>query len=96
MNVGALHHTSFTPHLHSIFFVTSGVKTVPMLLTEATGEKTKSGETFTLRFRSTARAPLGQGTYQFDHGILGTFNLFVVPGATTGNTRHYRAIINRA
>jgi hypothetical protein len=49
-------------------------------------------EAFILRFAGSATLPLKQGTYQLKHTLLGTFPLFIVPGASA----HYAALINRA
>jgi hypothetical protein len=95
VSLSRLHHRTFVPHVNSLFHVTHAGYKMPLLLTETTTSTLPSGETFSLRFRGSARFALEQGTYRFEHNGLGAFDLFIVPGAATKTTQHYRAIINR-
>lgn len=56
----------------------------------------KSGrECFALVFLGPADLPLGQDTYRLAHNSLGTFDLFIVPGASDRESISYGADINR-
>ena len=52
-----------------------------------------TGESFRLGFDAARKTNLGQGTYHFDHDILGRFSLFIAP--IGGSSVRYEAIINR-
>jgi hypothetical protein len=57
---------------------------------------TGSRDCYSLVFRGPNGLPLNQGTYKVQHGKLGKFQLFVVPGdASRLSGPHYEAIINR-
>lgn len=56
---------------------------------------TTSRECFSIVFQGPASIPLRQGTYTVAHSTLGTFDLFIVPGARNGTALHYEAVINR-
>lgn len=57
---------------------------------------THAGECFSLIFSAPAakHAPQ-QGVYRIEHGALGRFSLFLVPGPARGGSLTYEAIINR-
>ncbi|MEW6131196.1 MAG: hypothetical protein AB1757_29475 [Acidobacteriota bacterium] len=55
----------------------------------------KGIECFNLIFACQSTVELGQGTYQFEHEKLGTFELLIVPGKRLRYGRDYGAIINR-
>jgi uncharacterized protein DUF6916 len=48
---------------------------------------------FLLSFSASLAQPLTQGTYPVNHGTLGMFSLFIVPGAQGGQM--YYAVVNR-
>lgn len=50
---------------------------------------------FVVVFRGPRQARLAQGTYQIDSRTMGTFELFLVPGWTTGSGTTYTATFNR-
>ena len=52
------------------------------------------GECFSLYFRGPASKDLVQGTYRMEHGALGRFSLFLVPGAADSKGVVYEAVIN--
>lgn len=52
-------------------------------------------DSFALLFRGPAGQPLGQGTYNFAHGRIGSFPLFIVPMSVEPDARYYQAIFNR-
>jgi len=56
---------------------------------------TSTRECFSLVFSGPPRPNLGQNTFAVDHPKLGKFNLFIVPGISSGFYRHYEATINR-
>jgi hypothetical protein len=53
------------------------------------------GECFAMVFRGPHNRPLAQGTYRFVHDHMGSFSLFIVPGATGAHGIHYEALFNR-
>ena len=56
---------------------------------------TSTRECFSVVFSGPATPNLGQNTFAVDHPKLGKFNLFIVPGISSGYYRHYEATINR-
>src|SRR5215467_14338155 len=56
---------------------------------------TSTRECFSLVFNGPPSPNLGQGTFAVQHPKLGSFNLFIVPGISSGFYRHYEANINR-
>lgn len=52
-------------------------------------------ENFSLLFHGPEVRPLLQGTYPFEHPVLGAFDLFIVPVGRDAAGRYYEAIINR-
>ncbi|MEK6289189.1 MAG: hypothetical protein AABO57_26040 [Acidobacteriota bacterium] len=62
----------------------------------AKSDGTSTRDCFSLVFKGPRNLPLGQNTYTVEHGKLGKFELFVVPGDTNGRPGiRYGAIINR-
>ena len=51
---------------------------------------------FSLTFRMIGDSPVGQATYAIRHGILGNFQLFLVPGALSVSRPLLVAVINRS
>lgn len=49
---------------------------------------------FSLVFRGPGDSPLPQGTYRFEHGGLGAFDLFIVPIGPDRVGLRYEAIFN--
>jgi hypothetical protein len=62
--------------------------------TDATS--TAPNQPFAMRFRPQHPTSLKQGTYTFEHPVLGRFRLFIVPSGPDAPHRHYTAIINHA
>ena len=54
-----------------------------------------SPEYFSLLFSGPVDGPMNQGSYRFEHTVLGALWLFVVPMATDGREQLYEAIINQ-
>lgn len=106
--LSAMHPSTFAERQGERFKVQSGVQNVPdMELVAVTSQDfsvAKAGldkdtslptECFAVSFRQTSAVPLQQGTYTFTHQQLGTFPLFIVPGAPGKDTQTYVAIFNR-
>jgi len=52
-------------------------------------------QAFSMKFQQIdSAAPLKEGTYQFKHGMLGQFRLFIIPSGRGITPRSYTAIIN--
>lgn len=99
----SLNFAGFHAHLGSRFRVrTAEKKTLNMTLAEATQWQLPvsdgsmlGGEHFTLVFQGPKDHLLTQDNYRFQHGQLGTFELFIVPGQPGENASRYAAIISR-
>ena len=62
----------------------------------AADEHRGAGESFSLRFASTADAFLPQGSYPLAHPALGPFSLFLVPlGPGSSGVHELEAVINQ-
>ena len=97
------HYTrsAFSSYVNSIFQLYTGYSVVEVELAEVkdlmpAGASTANGrECFSLLFRGGSKA-LPQNTYRIEHPSLGSFQLFLVPGAPDDNgAQSYIAIINR-
>ncbi len=53
-----------------------------------------AGDCFVLVFRGPQNPTLTQNTYEFTHGQLGKFSLFIVPGKLLSLEQNYEAVIN--
>ncbi|HEX8071757.1 MAG TPA: twin-arginine translocation signal domain-containing protein [Pyrinomonadaceae bacterium] len=99
-----LRREMFAPHLNSLFTIhpeagralrveltklEDYVPASPRQRAARTGQ-----ECFSLSFRAPAHAPLAQGTYRFQHGALGRFELFITPGRASRDGQTYEAVIN--
>jgi hypothetical protein len=82
-----VHPASGTP----IRFVCVSVKPVP-----ESKISTSPGHAFAMRFLPQRPVSLKQGTYAFEHPVLGKFRLFVVPSGPGVTPRYYTAIINHS
>lgn len=49
---------------------------------------------FAIRFLPQSSVRLDQGTYSFEHPVLGQFQLFIVPSGPKTSPRSYTAIVN--
>jgi len=49
---------------------------------------------FAILFHGPATPGLPQRTYRFEHDVLGTFDLFIVPVGSDKNGFHYEAVFN--
>ena len=94
----------FTENLGTQFtFRLKGVKLTDMPLIavfnlnppSVKSDGTTSRECFSIVFQGLASLPLRQGTYTVQHATLGTFDLFIVPGAKSASGLHYEAAFNR-
>lgn len=83
--------SKFTVHAHSGIhnFVCVKVKAIDPA-------STAPNRAFSMRFRPQPAISLKQGTYTFEHQVLGQFRLFIVPSGPDAPHQHYTAIINHA
>ena len=72
-------------------FVCVSVKSVP----EGTTSNV-AGQAYAMRFLPQNPVSLKQGTYEFEHSVLGKFRLFIVPSAPKVRLRYYTAIVNHS
>jgi hypothetical protein len=93
--------SAFSSYLNSIFRLYTGYSTIDVALVEvkdlmpAAATAQNGAECFSLLFRGGSVA-LPQNTYRIEHPSLGTFALFLVPGAPDDNgAQSFVAIINR-
>jgi hypothetical protein len=93
--------SAFSSYLNSIFRLYTGYSTIDVALVEVKdltpGANTAQtgAECFSLLFRG-GNVALPQNTYKIEHPSLGTFPLFLVPGAPDDNgAQSFVAIINR-
>lgn len=99
--------SSFAPRVGDTFQVRAGPIPVALQLVgvrelggapspQAQSRPPSSPEySFAISFRGPAEQPLGQGTYEFVHGRMGSFPIFIVPKAAGQGARYYEAIFNR-
>lgn len=90
---------AFAPHLAEEFSVLRGAEWVTVTLAEATasyGHQPVVGESFSLIFTAGPEKPLQQGIHEFQHAVLGRFELFITPVMSAhAELRCYQAVINR-
>ena len=87
----------FTAHLHTPFTVqTNGGDSLSLEL-DAVKElpAPPAYEAFALVFRGPAHTRLPQQTYRFEHGSLGSFDIFVTAIDGDAESISYEAIFNR-
>jgi hypothetical protein len=63
----------------------------------ATAEQDSGGsnQAFAIKFlQAEGSAPLKEGTYRFQHDVLGQFRLFIIPSGSGVTPRSYTAIVN--
>ena len=58
-------------------------------------QPTSAEYSFAVAFSGPVEQPLAQGTYEFVHPRMGSFALFIVPGAAGQGARSYEAVFNR-
>ncbi|HEY3861627.1 MAG TPA: hypothetical protein VGO59_07050 [Verrucomicrobiae bacterium] len=72
---------------------------ITVSLTETAMREAASGpehESFSLIFSGARGEMLGQETYEFEHWLLGRFDLFIVPVLTASRSRiDYEAVVHR-
>ncbi len=96
----SLHQASFAARVGEKFWVRgSKSRSVQLELVNVKPLDVKGvppgGEAFSILFRGPQDRALVQDTYQFQHGEIGLFSLFVVPGPPAHDAAYYEAIINR-
>lgn len=83
--------SKFIVHAHS------GIHHFVCVKVKATDpDSTAPNRAFSMRFRPQPPVSLKQGTYTFEHPVLGQFRLFIVPSGPNPPHQHYTAIINHA
>jgi hypothetical protein len=90
-------YEAFTNSLGSKFQVTVDPdRTVELKLTEVSERKLYPGqEEFAITFKGPGDAFLGQGIRLFNHEVMGSFDLFVVPIRQDAEGFYYEAVFNR-
>ena len=95
---------TFAAQVGTEFAVRRGSEWVMVKLAEAiAGRRHQPGraEVFSLLFYAGPERPLQQGIHDFDHPVLGAFELFITPvlpktdAAFPRSSRFYEAVINR-
>lgn len=90
-----LRHETFVAHVGSTFRVVRpelGPLRVRLLESKA---HRGAGESFSLLFHGSPRAPVQQGIYRIEHPSLGAFELFLVPVGRGVRGQDFEAVINR-
>lgn len=91
--------SSFAPRVGDTFLVRAGALPVALRLTGVRelgqAQPTSAEHSFAVAFSGPAEQPLAQGTYEFTHARMGSFALFIVPGAAGQGARSYEAVFNR-
>jgi len=72
-------------------FVCTSVKALP-----GGAASTAFEQPFAMRFLPQQPVSLKQGTYSFEHGVLGKFRLFIVPSGPKTTPRYYTAVVNHS
>jgi hypothetical protein len=92
----------FTSQCHSKFAVPTGPGTaVELELVQADLQRPRRSasaarvECFSLVFVGPSAPLLPQGTYRFEHPVLGTFSIFIVPISQDRQRACYEAVFNR-
>lgn len=97
--IALLRHGVFAPHAGEEFRVLRGSEWVTVKLDSVTtlgGHKAVEREKFSLLFTAGEEKPLQQGMHDFEHPVLGSFNLFFTPVMSRDPAvRCYEAVINR-
>ena len=89
---------AFARTQNTVFTTKSGEdEPVDLKLVEVTDKTPEGfpGEQFSIVFEGPADAPLGQQTYQLEHGDMGSLELFLVPVGEQDDKRFYEAFFNR-
>jgi hypothetical protein len=103
--VASLVRSRFVSRVGDTFLAGSDAALVPLQLFKvrdlhsarsnvAQGRLVDPERSFSLLFRGPVGMPLPQETYQFDHGRLGRFDLFIAPMRPEQDARYYEAIFN--
>lgn len=88
---------TFSPHQKTTFTVADPIEgNVPLELVDTRSRSNKQIESFSLLFSGPKSHPLPQKIHSFKHGVLGDFEIFIVPvvGPDTKNM-YYEAVFSR-
>jgi hypothetical protein len=62
--------------------------------TQLSTKPARACESFSLLFSASGALPTSTTVYTVNHMVLGTFDLFLTPGASQNGVRYYQAVIN--
>jgi hypothetical protein len=99
----ALRRSLFAAYLGQLFQVSVATTTLPLQLIDVRSlhapvyrrSSVDHEQNFSLLFRGAADQPLGQDSYRFAHGRIGSFQLFIVPVRHDPQATYYEAIFGR-
>ena len=92
-----LDYETLRAHVNTHFVVVVGEDQVVLVMTDVS-ERVPLGpyENFSIEFRGPASMPLVQGTYEFEHQLLGSVSLFTVPTGRDSDSYSYEVVISRS
>ncbi|MDX6527902.1 MAG: hypothetical protein QOH41_192 [Blastocatellia bacterium] len=92
-----LTHEEFSSHLNTKFGIRlSEAQAIEAELTEVSEHMiSPRQERFSIVFRTSNEALLGQGMHRFEHEQMGSFNLFIVPIQRDETGTYYESVFNR-
>jgi hypothetical protein len=96
--VGAWSRSRFAPCVGSAFFIRrprGGNVRVELVEIDDLYAAPGSELAFSLIFHGRRRGAVGQGTFEFSHGALGTLRMFLVPILTARAGQDYQVIVDR-
>jgi len=87
---------TFLDHLNTRFRVfAEGTDQLELELVKVTSLSSSGQVQFSIQFQGPANLVLPQHTYTFEHPIIGTFDLFLVPIGKNSVGFEYEAVFNR-
>ena|SRR2546421_512746 len=91
-----LEHAEFAKHVNTTFRIRLNEReTLPAELTEVSEHMVSPGQQrFWILFRTSNDVFLGQGQRSFEHDVMGTFDLFLVPMSRDEQGTYYEAVFN--
>ena len=93
----SLEHETFSRHLHTSFRISPSESNAVEAELSTVGDLQLSPhqERFAIIFRLPKEPFLPQGSYTFDHDVMGEFTLFIVPVGQDDAGTYYEACFNR-